>query len=200
MIRMTDYHDNLVFWLLDMHIGKAVSNSIDKRQEISFDDYCKLFSEKSAKWIDDYDWISNLGSVMPKQYFEFTEEQKQSLKAYLDLYYNDFNRFGNMLYGILAHILSRFEKSGKLETSEAKALILNYEFAKAYLIQKFPKEWKEYRTFVESSTTQEEIEKIIKCPECGSSGEDIVSYDSLKWRCKNCCKYFLKNPRRKKQT
>jgi hypothetical protein len=189
-----DYHNNLIFWILDTHIGRAVSNSIDRRHERNWDEYCKLFSELSAKWIDDYDWVSNLGYVMPKEYFEFRAQQRESLKEYLNTFYQTFDRLGNMLYGILCHIISKFEKVGKLENAECQSLVVNFEFAKQHLKNKFPNEWKKFRTFAEFSTTQEEIEKVLRCPECNS--EDITSYDSLKWRCKNCNKYFLKNPRK----
>jgi len=83
------YQENLVYWLLDMHITRAASDSIDRRRERSADEYWNLLDKKCAEFIEDYDWVGNLGSVMPQEYFDFTEEQKQSLKEYLDLFYND---------------------------------------------------------------------------------------------------------------
>lgn len=195
------YQDNLVYWIEDVLIGRNVSRTFDKRIERSWSEYCDLFLEKSSKWIDDYNWVSDLGNAMlndndAKNYFEFTAQQQQSLKEFLDLFYNDFNRFGTMLFRRLAFILGKFENAKKLETPEAKALIANYEFAKIYLIEKFPNEWKQYRTYVESNTNLPE-EKPITCPECGS--EEITSFNRMRWVCKNCNRMFMKNPRSKKQ-
>jgi len=98
-------------------------------------------------------------------------------------------RFGNMVFLVLCHILAKFEEANKKETPEYQALLANKEFCKVYLIQKFSDEWKKGIQRLRDLPE----EKPVTCPECNS--EDIVSYDSLKWRCKNCGKYFLKNPR-----
>ncbi|MCW3995732.1 MAG: hypothetical protein NWE98_06250 [Candidatus Bathyarchaeota archaeon] len=184
------YDKNLFYWF-KTELDGIVDSTIDKGKITTDDRFFKVFANKKAKILRDYDFTE---LTIPKQYLNLTEQQKESIKQLLTIW-NE-----NMFYEDYLRLICRvgycYEKAGLESSPEYNAILPNYQFLKELWQQAYPIEFNESQSQKQTIHTYSQHPQQVRpnCPACQST--DIVS-NGLCWFCKSCAKQWLKNPKRK---
>lgn len=167
----------------------------DKRKIQSSIHYWKVVAKAENKFIAQTDFSIALQTDFPEELLVFTESQKEKLDEIAD-YIESPEEFSVHLQ-LLAKVLSDFEESESLSDPIAQVTLKNYDYLKLKLKAKYPQVYAHYRRRI-ANFKQKKTEKQSRppCPEC--KGTHVMSQGS-NWKCRDCGRSFVKNPRRRKK-
>lgn len=183
------YNENLVSWL-HSEVREMASMGIDK-SKCSEDRYFSLFEAKYAKVVKDYDFSQ---ITIPTEYNQLTNEQKESIKEYCQLFCLDNNDYERYLK-LVCHVGYCFEKADMNDTQEYQAILANYQYLKELWREQYPIEYEGFelqKRGLDTETSQPQQPTKPNCIECKSN--DVISKGN-QWMCKSCGRSWLKQPR-----
>ena len=195
-----DWKNNLLEFLSNF-VEHEVSQTITNK-DFSPERYFQILNQKSARFIDRYDFASLTGSI-PLELLNFDDQHKIAIEDFCSKICLGLPEFAYFLK-LLSKILSDFESAQGImkgqeyepETLEARIILELYDFVKAIFKQRFPNKATELEERLAHRAKTETESPRPNCIECGSN--HVTSNGPL-WYCQDCGRKWTKNPRRKQK-
>jgi hypothetical protein len=193
-----DWKNNLLEFLSNFVVRETAQTISNK--DFSPDRYYQILNQKSARFINNYDFASLTGTI-PLELLDLSDAHKTAIEDFCRKICLGLPEFAYFLK-LLSKILSDFESAQgvekgqeyEFESLEARVIYELYEFVKALFKQRFPDKALELEEKLSHKAKTSDFPNRPSCPECSSN--HVVS-SGHNWQCQECGRQFRKKLRQK---